>query len=261
MSSDPFLVVIDPHLEAQPALTGAIEAARVMGADLHLYACLEAAATPEELAAMGVALEGMAARATAAGLTATTELERDADWQVQVVRAAARCGATLIVKYSFDHSELQRMLRETSDWTLLRTASCPVLLVKGKRPWAHQRVLGAINVNSRDGAHTRLNNLVISVTRRIANVPGAQAHFIHACEAGQPEPDVAAVARRCGVPESQLHISHGLAHEVIANAAEALAVDIVVIGTVGRSGLVGKWIGNTAERVLDHTHVDLLVVN
>jgi hypothetical protein len=43
-------------------------------------------------------------------------------------------------------------------------------------------------------------------------------------------------------------------------AAAALHAGVVVMGAVSRSGLARLFIGNTAERVLDHVDCDVLVV-
>ncbi len=40
--------------------------------------------------------------------------------------------------------------------------------------------------------------------------------------------------------------------EVIPDLAEHLQAGIVVLGTVGRTGLSAAFLGNTAEQVVDH---------
>ena len=50
----------------------------------------------------------------------------------------------MIFKSSFEHSAVERELRQTSDWTLLRMAPCPVLMVKNYHDWQHRRVLAAV---------------------------------------------------------------------------------------------------------------------
>jgi nucleotide-binding universal stress UspA family protein len=46
----------------------------------------------------------------------------------------------------------------------------------------------------------------------------------------------------------------------IVQAAKALNVDLIVIGTHGRTGLDHLLIGSTAERVVRHAHCPVLVV-
>ena len=42
------------------------------------------------------------------------------------------------------HTRFVRMVRETSDWTLIRECQCPVLLVKTGRPYGIDKVLVAV---------------------------------------------------------------------------------------------------------------------
>jgi nucleotide-binding universal stress UspA family protein len=50
----------------------------------------------------------------------------------------------------------------------------------------------------------------------------------------------------------------GQAEDVIPDLAESFEADLVVIGTVGRTGIPGLLIGNTAEEILNS--VDCSVV-
>ena len=52
----------------------------------------------------------------------------------------------------------------------------------------------------------------------------------------------------------------GLPEEVIPDLAEHLQAGIVVLGTVGRTGISAAFLGNTAEQVIDHLRCDLLVI-
>ena len=65
----------------------------------------------------------------------------------------------------------------------------------------------------------------------------------------------------CGAPEEHVHVVKGATAEVISATAEELDVDLIIIGTVGRSGIKGRVVGNTSEKILDHTGADILVVN
>lgn len=56
------------------------------------------------------------------------------------------------------------------------------------------------------------------------------------------------------------HIRNGIAWKEICQCAQETEVDLVVIGNVGRNGLVGLVLGNTADRVLTHTKLSVLAV-
>jgi nucleotide-binding universal stress UspA family protein len=52
----------------------------------------------------------------------------------------------------------------------------------------------------------------------------------------------------------------GRASAVIPRFAKKHAVDLVVMGTVGRSGIPGLLIGNTAEQILTHLESSVLTL-
>ena len=47
---------------------------------------------------------------------------------------------------------------------------------------------------------------------------------------------------------------------MIPELAEHLNAGVVVLGTIGRTGLSAAFLGNTAEQVIDHLRCDLLVI-
>jgi universal stress protein E len=246
MALNKIMVVIDPTEDQQPAFERALDSARLTGATLHLYLCVNEesghASLDDATAALQPGLDALAARARDEGVDTSSELEWAVDWRRQAVIAAARCSASMVFKRSFDHSQVQREIRQTADWTLLRTSPCPVLLVKNFHDWQHRRVLAAINPETTDEAHIRLNHQIISFAGRFTDAYGTDAHFVAAFH-------------------DLIHLTHGKAADVIRDTALELDVDLIIVGTVGRDGIKGRVVGNTSERLLDQTHSDLLVLN
>jgi universal stress protein E len=64
-----------------------------------------------------------------------------------------------------------------------------------------------------------------------------------------------------GVPRDRVHIHlvQQRASRAIIEAVAAIGPDLLVMGTLGRIGIPGFFIGNTAERVLDEVGCSLLV--
>lgn len=56
------------------------------------------------------------------------------------------------------------------------------------------------------------------------------------------------------------HVRNGIAWKEICQCAKETKVDLVVIGNVGRNGLSGLVLGNTADRVLSHSKLSVLAV-
>ena len=58
----------------------------------------------------------------------------------------------------------------------------------------------------------------------------------------------------------QLHVINGDAKHVVAKKARELDVDLVVMGTVARSGISGFFMGNTAENILNQLDCSVLTI-
>ena len=57
-----------------------------------------------------------------------------------------------------------------------------------------------------------------------------------------------------------LHLSWGTAWQKVARLTQHLNIDLVALGTVGRSGLKGVFLGNTSERILTTCDCSILTV-
>jgi len=259
------MVIIDPTTEPQPAFERALDSARLTGASLHLYLCVNSSygASSHEEARFRYRslLEQMSQRALDDGVEAICEIDWAQDWRQQAVAAAARCSASMVFKNSFDHSDVQREMRCTSDWALLRLSPCPVLMVKNFQDWNQRRVLAAINPHSTDEAHIKLNHQIISFAQRFSTAYGSDAHFVTAYQDRNHTPEANALSDSCGASLDYIHIRQGKAADVISEVASEINADLIIIGTVGRDGIKGRVLGNTCEKVLDHTQADVLVLN
>lgn len=58
----------------------------------------------------------------------------------------------------------------------------------------------------------------------------------------------------------QVHLAWGTPWKEIRRVAKHQGVDLIVMGTVGRSGIQGLFLGNTAEKVLDTCDCSILTV-
>ena len=60
--------------------------------------------------------------------------------------------------------------------------------------------------------------------------------------------------------EHQIHLRKGEAASAIPELAREKQVDLIVMGTVCRTGIAGFFIGNTAERILQQVDCSVLTV-
>ncbi len=277
-------VVIDPTTETQRALKRAEQLAVDTDAQLHLFCCeyqedlsefeSKRDAKHDVLENTRSTLEELAKPLRAEGLNVTCEAYWNRDWQASIVRAATRIGADLILKSSDPHSYLQRHLQKTSDYSLLRQASCSVLLVRDDGPWLEQKILAAVTLDTQDADHDLLNNSIITEAHRLSKAMQSQVHCVTAIDPNNDIADVLKlleneelhsdeekVSERFGIAPERVHIQRGKAADIIVNTAQDLRVDALIIGTVARSGVAAMLLGNTAEKVIDSVDVDVLVVN
>lgn len=265
------LVVIDPTQEHQPAFNRAMQTAEETGAALHFYMCIYKESADkrnvsdlikqEALNEARQRLRCFSECAEEEGIKAIQEVEWDNDWASAIVSAASRHSIDLVIKSSFAHSKAKRLLNRTSDWVILRTSPCPVLLVKREAPWQNKGILAAVDIETADPEHRRLNNAIISFGMQMAGGHQADVHLVNAYQDSLKYPDRSNLLKMSGIPNQNIYIDNGSPSDVIIGRATSLEVDLVVIGTVARHGVKGTLIGNTAEKVLDKLPCDVLALN
>lgn len=260
--------VIDPERFVQPAFERGEWVAARNGAILHLYCCIgeEGIAADSPAARFSVErarrwLERLTAEAGTYNLTTEIDVEWNADWRERIAEAAKSCGADMIIKTVSRHSGLTRQLKKTADWTLLRAANCPVLLIDPHRPPQPSKVLAAVKLNPDSDTYAVLNQQVIATSHRIAQALDAELHAVTVFKGDQMYFDRQKFADSCGLPRNRVHTVEGSAHKGIAAVTRELGSDILVIGSANRnlkeSGMV---IGDTAERIIDAVDTDIVVI-
>ena len=71
---------------------------------------------------------------------------------------------------------------------------------------------------------------------------------------------VKALADSHGIDTEYCHVLEGMPEDVIPKVAQDIDAEIVIIGTIGRTGLSAAIIGNTAEHVIDRLDCDILAL-
>ncbi|TVQ97284.1 MAG: universal stress protein [Deltaproteobacteria bacterium] len=197
---------------------------------------------------------------------------------VTLVREAGERGAGLIVVGRTGESMMERLLLGSTAERLLRQAPQMVLVVRPGGDPGFRRILAPVDFSdySRDS---------LEVAARIARDENAELHVLHAYEyAG-----LAQIASATSITATQsfqeeleeqsrrqlqtlidevdlkdltpqLHLRVGLAAQEIITFARDEQVDLVVMGSIGRTGLKRLFIGNTAERVIRSVPSSVLTV-
>ncbi len=168
---------------------------------------------------------------------------------------------------------------------LMRTCPCPVWVLKPDVHGKFARVLAAVDMDDDDEVHANLNRQIIEIANAIAVREHAELHFVSVCDlwmesalrrrAGDAEIDALLDVRckyardrleqllqRCDVDmhRTQIHLPHGNPSEMIAGVAARVEADLIVLGTVCRTGIAGFLIGNTAEQLLSRLNYSVLAL-
>lgn len=261
--------VIDPERFVQPAFERAEWIAARNGAILHLFCCLGeegvAAGDPAAKYAIDRAtrwLKRLTEEAQNYEIRTEIEVVWDPDWRGRIAEAARASSADMIVKTVSRHSGLTRHLRATADWTVLRRAHCPVLLIDPRRPPQPKKVLAAVKLNPESSEYEVLNERVVTMSHRIAAALGAELYAVTAYRGEEIYFDRQKFADTCKLPRNRVQSVEGAAHKGIARIVDEIGADILVIGRANRnkkdSG--GSIIGDTAERIIDAVDTDLVVI-
>lgn len=277
-------VVIDPTEKKQPALERAAKIAEKSKAHITAFTAVY---TPidEMIASSRKSGKKDALRASDAQTGDLTAPYRDKgikiknaqfwtkDWYAAVSRAALRWDADLVVKSTFRHGKLHRLLHGTSDFIIMRHSPAPVLLVRERQSFNGKTIVAALDLQSVGEGHIGLNNLILKHARRYAEISGLPLHILAATSA---KPDFshllvgaeehedgleATIANSFGVETANLHIVRGDPRKVIPEYALSLKADTMVIGVSAHSGMKGILVGPTAQKVLDNLDCDVLAVH
>lgn len=226
-------------------------------------------------------LSQLAAVASAEGVNASFEVLQGSPFSQIVERVATR-GHGLVIKPTEPANFLRQVFFGHLDRQLIRRCGCPVW-IENPAKWSQRgRILAAVDpspyAEDREALPEReaLNVAILEAAVRISEVFDAELHVVHVWNhplesklRGHVELSEAAID---AYGESIKHdhqraftdlvapfmervtcmrMLKGHAGEQIALLAKEEKIDVIVMGTVCRTGIAGMLIGNTAETVLD----------
>ncbi|AZZ97895.1 universal stress protein UspE [Pseudoalteromonas sp. R3] len=188
----------------------------------------------------------------------------------------------LVIKATHQHDTLKSVIFTPTDWHLIRKCPAPVLLVKD-HAWPEKgEILAAVNAVSDDEQHQALNHRIIKDAQFLCELANASLSLVNTYPATpvniaieipefnpsqyneavkkHHEEETWALAERFGLGKAQCVIKEGLPEDVIPHIAKEHNAELVVIGTVGRTGLSAALVGNTAEHVIDSLDCDVLAL-
>lgn len=218
---------------------------------------------------------------------------------LEIIREVLRHGHDLVIKTPENPAWLDRLFG-SDDMHLLRKCPCPVWLVKRPQSKPYRRILASVDIDADHLAADRatrhkLNIKLLELAVSLALSDFAELHVAHAWTAiGESamrgaflhRTDAEAIAHVEQVRQRhdqglesllnevlktqdtevlrylnpKMHLLQGQAQKEIPRLAKSLDADLVVMGTLARTGIAGLFIGNTAEAILEQVDCSVLAV-
>ncbi len=218
---------------------------------------------------------------------------------LEVVREVLRAKHDLVIKIPESPDWLERLFG-SDDMHLLRKCPCPVWLIKPQVPKSYRRILAVVDVDDAyppaelESRHA-LNRQILEMASFQALSDFAELHigyawhaigesamhgaFMHTAEeeitayveqtrqqhAAMLDALVSEVSSNMGQDaldylKPHTHLVKGWARKEIPALAKRIEADLVVMGTVARTGVPGFIMGNTAETILNQIDCSVLAI-
>jgi universal stress protein E len=214
---------------------------------------------------------------------------------LEAIRSVIGNRHDLMIKAAENPDFLQRLFGSI-DMHLLRKCPCPLWLMKPPEKAIYRSIIAAVDFNPLQDLpeEQTLNQTILELAASLALSDFASLHLVHSWQAfgervvqGRSDTPVKNVSdyvekeqlrhhhglRRLGEKlrdaigtdtytylSPTFHVLKGSAQQTIPQLAREIDADLVVMGTIARTGIMGLLIGNTAETILEQLNCSVLAV-
>ena len=212
---------------------------------------------------------------------------------MEIIREVLLSDRDLVIKAVEPIEGLARLFLGT-DLKLLRKCPCPVWLIKSTQQTAFREVIAALDYDPENSEVDALNAQVLEIAASVALSGFSELHVVHTWmlrhesfmrspRSGMSTYDVDAlllqeistrrdwidnyVASYCASDKNvgeylnpTVHLIQGNPGQRVPELARELGAELVVMGTVARTGIPGIVIGNTAETILGQLSCSVLTI-
>jgi len=234
----------------------------------------------ERLEAIVAPLVEDGVRATAAVVYGTPFLE--------IIREVLRKKYDLVILTAEGRGGVKERLFGSTSLHLMRKCPCPVWVMKPTRSRRYSRILAAVDPHPSDPEGAALNVKILDLATSLARLEKSLLHVVHVWRlpheamyrSGRTRiPKRKLEAMRAGVRDQarksldelvagyalqdlrhRVHLLEGEPRVLLPELVQQERIDLIVMGTVCRTGIPGFLIGNTAEHVLQHVDASVLTV-
>jgi nucleotide-binding universal stress UspA family protein len=207
---------------------------------------------------------------------------------LEIIHEVLRKNHDLVIKAAQGEGGLQGMLFGSTAMHLMRKCPCPVWVVKKGGSERYNRIIAALDLNPSDGQRNELSAKIMDLATSLAKLEQSELLVVHTwslygetilrggvgrMEKGKLDRLVreAEATHKRGLNDllqkydlvgsnHRVHLIKGEAGRVIPELAAKKEADLIVMGTLSRSGVAGFLIGNTAEKILHKVDCSVLTI-
>jgi|TARA_Y100000294_G_scaffold36516_1_gene31978 nucleotide-binding universal stress UspA family protein len=206
---------------------------------------------------------------------------------MEIVRDVLRNERDLVIMSSERRGKLREHLFSSMAIHLMRKCPCPVWVIKPDQQKQFTTVLAAVDPDPTDAVRNGLNSKIMGLATSLARNEKCELHVVHAWQVID-EIDLINLTELSPIEVEELtaktkdkhanllnnlfekcdfsgmnlqvHLIKDSAEMAIPDLAKRVNADVLVMGTVCRTGIEGFFIGNTAENVLREVDCSVLTV-
>ena len=291
------LLAIDGKYERQALVTEIAAVAESTGAHVTLLGILDtpsgAQAEDEETAELRQwmteerleEMEDISSELVRRGIQVTIK-QANGKLYLEIIREAQKENYDLIMKPAASETGVKEVLFGGTDMQLFRLCPYPVWAFKPTLSGRLNNIMIAVDLLPSDPEKSALADTVLQWGKFVSRLVDARLHVIHAWElfgeltlrgrsisantvdrlvlkeeqAHRQWLNEALERNGIAQNEVQLHLHKGEAKKLIPTMVKTMDIDLLVMGTVGRTGIPGFFIGNTADSVLRHVGCSVLAI-
>lgn len=274
------LLATDLSARCDRALDRAAQLVKEWGAELVALNVLDPAASPDQALAwisgasdeqlLQVARKQLAHDLAASNVSATMRLARNADVTAAIRQTADNTQSELVITGMSCNETLGRFLLGSTVENLARSLPQPLLVVRNRERGPYRRIAVATDF-SEPSRHALLTAARLFPNRELI-LYHAHGLAMSGLADALPDPGVCAgiEATECAdfiaattLPEGTTVrpvIESGAVERALTQYVRAHDIDLVAMGSRGRSGLMNLLLGSTAAKLLDWLPCDTLLV-
>jgi nucleotide-binding universal stress UspA family protein len=206
---------------------------------------------------------------------------------LEIVQRVLRENCDLVIMAAEGGGGFRNLFFGSTSMHLMRKCPCPVWILKPGQRAHYNRILAAVDTSPEDTGVSELNVKIMDLATSLTRLNESELHIVHAWQLTGRDLDssrseITDEAREQLLSRNELlhrkpveslldrymlddlqhhvHMVRGSPDSLLPQMADEKEIDLIVMGTIGRTGIAGLLIGDTAEFVLRQVECSVLTV-